>query len=482
MKKISIFCFRAFDLSLLLNTKLLDSLSNNFKISIITHTDVIEKYSYLNKNKNIEFNFINYQLTNKNLNIYLHKQKKTEGLKDYLLNFILSIFELTYAKTSRGKSSYYFRLHQYIKNAKFSNYLRRLIICILSFFLSNIRFLRLGLVKSVKFLLPYSHCDYIKSFKPDALIIFSLSYGLDGFIANEFTSNGIKVISLIQSWDKLCTKGYAPVKVDYLFVWNNIMKLEGINLHDFNHQRIHVTGSSYFDLFYKYKKNKKKLLEFQKKYLNLNKKNKVIYVSLGPFSYHDGNIRILKFLYECIRKKIFKNIDFIIRAHPCYYLDNSTETKSYCNELKKYYFKHKNINFTDPLFIKSKNRSYIDEKDLILLSSIYDVSDIVISVISTQMIEALIFNCNSATINFGQWKTNVTDCDIKDFKPKHMLDIYSYNQIHRINDFEEFKNFIINTKTKKTSINNKKLLNDYIPDINNRNSNNFIIEKINEVI
>lgn len=60
---------------------------------------------------------------------------------------------------------------------------------------------------------------------------------------------GIKSISPVYSWDNLTAKGPFYFNPDFLLVWNNIMRQEGIYYHGYNEKNIFACGVPVFDQY-----------------------------------------------------------------------------------------------------------------------------------------------------------------------------------------------------------------------------------------
>ena len=60
---------------------------------------------------------------------------------------------------------------------------------------------------------------------------------------------GSRTACVVLSWDNLTSKGHMAAVPDELIVWNEIMRREAIELHDYSPSRVHVAGVAHFDIY-----------------------------------------------------------------------------------------------------------------------------------------------------------------------------------------------------------------------------------------
>lgn len=91
--------------------------------------------------------------------------------------------------------------------------------------------------------------DWFRKFQPQ--IVFASPYVFRGDIEIEYTKAAqalkIPVIASLLSWDNLTSKGTYHVKPDWLFVWNQNLVEEAVQIHDFEPQKVFVTGAPVYD-------------------------------------------------------------------------------------------------------------------------------------------------------------------------------------------------------------------------------------------
>ncbi|MBN8655576.1 MAG: hypothetical protein J0M11_07560 [Anaerolineae bacterium] len=91
--------------------------------------------------------------------------------------------------------------------------------------------------------------NWFKIFQPQ--VVFSSPFVFRGDVEVEYAKAAqalkIPVIAALLSWDNLTSKGTYHVMPDKLFVWNQSLVAEAVQIHDFEPQRIFVTGAPVYD-------------------------------------------------------------------------------------------------------------------------------------------------------------------------------------------------------------------------------------------
>ena len=136
---------------------------------------------------------------------------------------------------------------------------------------------------------------YFKKYKPD-LICYTTIYSKDLCIEIEGQKRGIKTICLIQSWDNPTSKGPFPVRPDRVVVWNNILKDEVVNYHDFAEDKVFISGVPQFDI-YTDKANFLPKGKFFKKW-GLDTERKLITYTTGTPGTAPFDHEVIELLYE----------------------------------------------------------------------------------------------------------------------------------------------------------------------------------------
>ena len=85
-------------------------------------------------------------------------------------------------------------------------------------------------------------------YKPN-LVIFTRLFGTNLHVIKEAKKRGISVLCLVESWDNLISKGPLSVIPDRMAVWNEGMKIEADELHNFSMSKVDVVGVPQFELY-----------------------------------------------------------------------------------------------------------------------------------------------------------------------------------------------------------------------------------------
>lgn len=92
----------------------------------------------------------------------------------------------------------------------------------------------------------------LAEFQPRA--VFASPYVFTSVVEAEYTkaakSLNIPVIASLLSWDNLTSKGTYQVRPDWLFVWNQKLVEEAVQIHDFEPRRVFVTGAPVYDTWF----------------------------------------------------------------------------------------------------------------------------------------------------------------------------------------------------------------------------------------
>lgn len=95
----------------------------------------------------------------------------------------------------------------------------------------------------------YSIVEWLQTFQPQ--VVFASPYVFRSDIEVEYTKAAqflkIPVIASLLSWDNLTSKGTYHVMPDSLFVWNQSLVAEAVQIHDIELKRVFVTGAPVYD-------------------------------------------------------------------------------------------------------------------------------------------------------------------------------------------------------------------------------------------
>jgi hypothetical protein len=72
---------------------------------------------------------------------------------------------------------------------------------------------------------------------------------LDALLLRRARALGVPSLCVVLSWDNLTSKGYMAARPDRLVVWNERMRQEAVELHDYAPDEVEVAGVAHFDVY-----------------------------------------------------------------------------------------------------------------------------------------------------------------------------------------------------------------------------------------
>ena len=267
---------------------------------------------------------------------------------------------------------------------------------------------------------PKLHSEVFQDFQPDYLLVCSLGISLDGLLMREARAHAVPTVALIQSWDKTSSVGYPMVTPDKVIVWSDIMKWEAETFHDLSPDNIDVAGVPLWDVYFNSTPSASRA-ELRKRF-GLSTKKRVVYFGMCSLGYHQGNMAMLEFLVDAIRQKSFsEEVQLVVRPHPAYFGALEEEVVSQYNDLMArvtLFQEYDDFVFLEPII--QKRETFISKQDNQLILDLLACSDVCLSVLSTQMIEACIMGLPSVTVEYGQWRTSQLDTTLQHLNLSHL--------------------------------------------------------------
>lgn len=416
-----LFCHRFFELRFLVVSGLIDHLAQKGKLTLMLPQDLAESFRpYLSENVDI---------------VVADYRGKTGKLKMAAINILGDILYLTFPNLDQlpNATAKFHRDHYTAARATTRAFVKG---C--SHLASHSRlFRRLCLWLFRKSLPDQAHKALIAQIKPDLMIGCSFGMGLDdaAFLA-EAKHNDIRSCVVVQSWDRTSNKGYPTIHSDYTLVWNDIMKQESIIQLEFAPEKVIVTGSPLWDTHF----HKMTTAPDQnwRKNLGIDAASKVLFFSCGGFGSHPANMEVIPHIFDLARRQPFgHHVHVVFRMYPQYL---SPITKSGAGKEKKdeieallaQYKDDKDISILYPE-VKFDGKNFMpSEADHDYMTECLRQCDISISQVSSQMIEACLFDKPAINIEFGRRMTDKYDLEIADYLTEHLLRIYRTGAIYRV--------------------------------------------------
>jgi len=237
------------------------------------------------------------------------------------------------------------------------------------------------------------------------------------------------------SWDNLHNGGPHFRRVDYLIVWNEIIKNTAIKEYGYPENRVFVSGIMRFDHYFKKQPRELSREEFLKS-KNLDPREKLILITTVTKGNYPDEHLVLKDLLEARDKNFFNGFpNILIRMHPKEEVKNFTSfldagIRGLCVEKAG---KEK--------IIELGSNIEMDEDDLLNLKHTLKYCDLNINYLSTITLEAFVFDKPVININYPpQYHLGYT---FSHYKPliemKSVRLVYSFEElINNINIY--FKN------------------------------------------
>lgn len=296
--------------------------------------------------------------------------------------------------------------------------------------------------------------EYIEKYKPS--LIITATPGFTFFEAEVVIlakKAKIPTVSINFTWDNLTSNGKLIRKTDYLIVWNNIIKKEAKDFHNYPLENVFVSGSLRFDCYFNKMDGELKKDEFLKS-KNLDPKLKTIFIatmSQNNYPAHAELIEnILKFRDE---GKIKENVNVFVRVHP-------KDSVSLYEHIIDANIKNFHIEIAGKQIKKDGAKGQkiqMDEEDIVNLKNTLMNIDVSINPFSTMSLESMIFD--KPVINIGL---------IEEYRPAlyylHYKPLLDAKSVRVAFDEEQLINHINSylEDPKLNSKNRKKIVNDFI--------------------
>jgi hypothetical protein len=153
-----------------------------------------------------------------------------------------------------------------------------------------------------------------EKYKPD-LVFYTNLYAKDPCIEIEAQKRKIKTICLLLSWDNPTTKGPFPVKPDKIIVWNEILKDEIVTHHQFDPDKVLISGAPQFDI-YSHGEKFRSREDFFKKW-GLDPMKKLLTYTTGSPQMILHEPEVVEILYNALQNNMFvEPSQILLRLHP----------------------------------------------------------------------------------------------------------------------------------------------------------------------
>mgnify|MGYP001609019266 CR=1 FL=1 len=306
------------------------------------------------------------------------------------------------------------------------------------------------------FIIPASKIfdEYAEKYKPS--IILTATPGFTHFEAWAIIlakKSNIPTAAINFTWDNLTSNGKLIRKTDYLIVWNEIIKKEAKEYHNYSTKDVFVSGPIRFDNYFNHIEGEMTRENFLKS-KNLDPARKTVLIttmSKNNYPYHKELVQSIISIRDSNSPK--KRFNIFIRVHPIdsFEIYSDIAKANYEN----LYIERAGKQIKPDSAIGQKVR--MDEEDMLNLKHTLMYSDICINPFSTISLESMIFD--KPVINIGLDPEYRPALNYVHYKP--LLDKKAVKVAYTEKQLEDYIDLYL-TKPETDQENRKKIVKDFI--------------------
>jgi hypothetical protein len=232
---------------------------------------------------------------------------------------------------------------------------------------------------------PGVYSDLFERYQPALVVAATPGWRLDRYLLREAAEKGITTASVIVGWDNTSSYSLPGAPVDRVNCWSTIQREELIRGADWKSGKIHIGGIPSYDGYI----DKKWLISrrdyYQQHGLDPSRKLISYASSFVTFSPNLQNVEALVYLVASGELEVPSQL--LIRLHPTHFLDMS----EYINErerIRSIANATEHIRLVEPVSLGGGMGHYSGE-DMMEKSSMMAYSDVMVTVYSTMVVEAL---------------------------------------------------------------------------------------------
>jgi len=363
-----------------------------------------------------------------------------------LINLVDTVFYLCFPNRDRcpNATADFHREHYLIQHGKgrgFSRLAARMVVWA-SRFLSSVRLGRPLFQRIYARMLPQGRFEeLISAVEPDLMI--GCTFGLGPWDAEFLVAarqSGTRSAVLVQTWDRTSNKGYPTVHPDAALVWSDVMKFECETLLEFAPGRVFVEGPPSWDAHF-CRDELPPASEWRER-LGIAPESKVVYYACGSFGNHDANMEVVPRILDLVETQPFPyRIHIILRVAPQYLVTTGNKEvrrkQEAMERLLEPYRNRPGITLAPPVGTHWEGDFLPSRKDLGIMLAAIAHCDVSLSHVSSQMIEACIFDKPAVNVEYGRRRTGKYDIEISKYLTEHLLRIYRTGAVLRADTFEK---------------------------------------------
>jgi len=253
---------------------------------------------------------------------------------------------------------------------------------------------------------PVAHGTFFQDHEVGLLVVTSLgNLSYDLFIMAEARKRGVRVASLILSWDNPTTKGSARLVPDTVVAWSETMKQELVDFHEIPEDRIHVGGVVQYDTYFRPERLQEKGDLFER--FGLDPELRLIFFCLMSPTQFPWNPRLIEMMGRLVEKGAFCfPVQVLFRLHPIYFRVKNGKSvfKEELDRIRSLEKAHAHLHFDFPGNL-SRELSYdMPAEEAVKLGSTLRHADVLLCFFSSMMIEASIFD--TPVVNVALYEKN----------------------------------------------------------------------------
>lgn len=265
---------------------------------------------------------------------------------------------------------------------------RRILFPVMRIFIALMRrslLLRKLVVKTQSYFSPAIYGDLFEKYAPDLVVGSTPGWRLDRYLLREAYTLGIPTASVIVGWDNTSSYSLPGAPVDWVTCWSEIQREEMILGADWDADKINIGGIPSYDGYIHKTWLIPKEAYFKQHGLDPSRKLISYASSFVTFSPNLQNIEALADLVSS--ENLVSPSQLLIRLHPTHFLDvpeyrkEREKIRSIANTLE-------HVHLIEPVSLGGEMGHYSGE-DMPEKSSMMAYSDVMVTVYSTMVVEAL---------------------------------------------------------------------------------------------
>ena len=410
--------FRALDMRLMLNTGLVEQLRGDSRVVLLAPPELLPALRASLPEVSLEP--LQYSSGK-----YDSGVRTTAPFRRRLESLLRATLRVTYGRPG-GHENWTRRVHTatYRRGAQgLGGRVAREAILGLAWLACRLRIVRRGLQwLAAPVLRGHLHKAVFARWRPNALVVCSVGLELDARLILEARSHGIPSVAVVQSWDKTSSKGYPLAQPDRVYVWSDIMAKECEGFLDIPRADIEVTGAPIFDTYFDISRRLPRATFLSG--LALDPARKLIFCALCSPAWHAGNLELAQLLGASVTENRFaRPAGLVLRVHPAYFdtadpavADQRRELFDVLDRLGS----NPHIHVNRPDLSEQDSTYTLNPADIEFVTNLFASCDVSVSVLSTQMVEAALFDRPIVAVEYGRWVSKVLTADLATFRLEHL--------------------------------------------------------------